>query len=97
MIQEVGVPAIQQHVRGLVERFVAGLDELGATVATSPLGPLVCVRSTDAPALVSALAGDDIVTSERDSNLRVSLHLDNTEDDIDAVLAALARNRRLIL
>jgi selenocysteine lyase/cysteine desulfurase len=46
---------------------------------------------------VAALAGDDIVASERDSNLRISLHLYNTEDDVDAVLAALARNRRLIL
>jgi selenocysteine lyase/cysteine desulfurase len=97
LIREVGVPAIQEHVRGLVARLVSGLDELGATVATPPLGPLVCVGSTDAPALVAALAGDDIVTSERNSNLRVSLHLYNTEDDIDAVLAALARNRRLIL
>ena len=59
----------------------------------APGGPLVCIRSTDAPALVATLAADDIVTSERDSNLRVSLHLYNTEDDVDAVLAALARHR----
>jgi selenocysteine lyase/cysteine desulfurase len=58
--------------------------------------PLVCIRSTDAPALVVALAEDDIVTSERDSNLRVSLHLYNTEEDVDAVLAALARRRELL-
>ena len=48
------MPAIQAHVRGLVERLVAGLDELGATVAAPPRGPLVCIRSTDAPALVAA-------------------------------------------
>ena len=65
-----------------------GLDELGATVAAPPRGPLVCVRSTDAPALVDALAAENIVASERDSNLRVSLHLYNTDDDVDAVLAA---------
>ena len=94
--QRGGVPAIQEHVRGLVARLMAGLDELGAKVATPPLGPLVCVRSTDAPALVAALAADDIVASERDSNVRVSLHLYNTEDDIDAVLAALARHRSLL-
>jgi selenocysteine lyase/cysteine desulfurase len=96
LIAEAGVPEIQEHVRGLVERLVAGLEELGATVATPPYGPLVCIRSTDAPALVVALGEDDIVTSERDSNLRVSLHLYNTEDDVDAVLAALARHRRLL-
>jgi selenocysteine lyase/cysteine desulfurase len=83
-------------VRSLVERLAAGLDELGATVATPPRGPLVCVRSTDAPALVAALGAENIVTSERDSSLRVSLHLYNTDDDVDAVLAALARNRALL-
>ena len=97
LIAEAGVPAIQEHVRGLVERLLAGLDELGAKVAASRGGPLVCIRSTDAPAFVAAVAEDAIVASERDSNLRVSLHLYNTEDDVDAVLASLTRNRRLIL
>ena len=97
LIAAAGVPAIQEHVRGLVERLVAGLDELGANVASPPRGPLVCVRSTDAPALVAALAAEAIVTSERDSSLRVSLHLYNTDDDIDAVLAALKRNRQLLV
>jgi selenocysteine lyase/cysteine desulfurase len=96
LVSDTGVPAIQAHVRGLVERLLAGLDDLGATVAAPPGGPLVCIRSTDAPALVTELAGDDIVASERDSNLRVSLHLYNTEEDVDAVLAALARHRRLV-
>ena len=75
----------------------AASAKLGATVAAQPLGPLVCIRSTDAPALVAAVAEDGVVASERDSNLRVSLHLYNTDEDIDAVLASLARNRRLIL
>ena len=96
LIAETGVPAIQAHVRGLVERLVAGLDEVGAKVAAKPLGPLVCIRSSDAPALVAAVGEDDIVASERDSNLRVSLHLYNTDDDVDAVLASLARNRALL-
>ncbi len=96
LIRDVGVETIAAHVRGLVARLVAGLDELGAHVATPPHGPLVCIRSTDAPALVAALAEDGIVASERDSNLRVSLHLYNTEDDVDAVLAALARRREAL-
>ncbi|MCP9487878.1 MAG: aminotransferase class V-fold PLP-dependent enzyme [Gaiellaceae bacterium MAG52_C11] len=97
LIAEAGVPAIAAHVSGLVERLVAGLDELGADVAAPPCGPLVCVRSTDAAALVRALADDDIVASERDSSLRVSLHLYNTADDVDAVLAALVRQRPLLV
>ena len=96
LIAEVGVPQIQAHVRALVAQLCTGLDELGASVAAPPGGPLVCIRSTDAPALVAAFARDGIVASERDSNLRVSLHLYNTEDDVDAVLAAAARQRELL-
>jgi len=96
LIAEVGVPQIQAHIRSLATRLCEGLDELGAAVAAAPDGPLVCIRSTDAPGLVAALAHSGIVTSERDSNLRVSLHLYNTEDDVDAVLAAIARQRQLL-
>ena len=96
VIAEAGVPAIQEHVHGLVERLLGGLDELSATVAAQPRGPLVAIRSTDAPALVDVLAADGIVASERDSNLRVSFHLYNTDEDVDAVLAALTRHRALL-
>jgi selenocysteine lyase/cysteine desulfurase len=100
LVAEVGVPAIEAHVRGLADRFLAGCDDLGATVATSrrekEYGPLVCVVSTDPNTLVDALAKDGIVTSSRDSNLRVSLHLYNVAEDVDRVLEALAANRALL-
>jgi selenocysteine lyase/cysteine desulfurase len=100
LIAEVGVPAIEAHVRSLVDRLLAGLDELGATVATSrgekEYGPLVCVVSTDPNALVDRLARDGFVTSTRDSNLRISLHLYNVEEDVDRLLAALASHRELL-
>ena len=80
--------------------LLAGLDELGATVATprapAEHGPLICVVSTDPNALVDALAAERIVTSTRDSNLRISLHLYNVEEDVERILAALAANRRLL-
>jgi selenocysteine lyase/cysteine desulfurase len=100
IIEMAGVSAIEMHVRALVARLLAGLDELGARVAT-PLGdreygPLVCIASTDPEALVEALHGERIVTSSRDANLRVSLHLYNVEDDVDRVLEALAKNRHLL-
>ena len=100
LVSEAGVPAIEAHVRGLVDRLFAGLDELGATVATSrdagEYGPLVCVVSTDPNALVDALARQRIVTSTRDSSLRISLHLYNVEDDVDRILEALAANLDLL-
>jgi selenocysteine lyase/cysteine desulfurase len=100
LVAEVGVPAIEAHVRGLVERLFAGLDELGATVVTPRSerehGPLVCVLSTDPNALVDALAAEKIVTSTRDRNLRISLHLYNVDKDVDRILEALARHRHLL-
>jgi selenocysteine lyase/cysteine desulfurase len=36
------------------------------------------------------------VTSSRDGNLRISPHCYNTVEDVDAVLAALAKNPELL-
>jgi len=100
LMEEIGVAETREHVNALNERLVEGVDELGGTLATPRTaerrGALVCVRSSDAPALVAALDHDGIVTSERDSNLRIALHLYNVEDDVDRVLDALRENRPLL-
>jgi selenocysteine lyase/cysteine desulfurase len=100
LVAEAGVPAIEAHVHALGDRLIDGLEELGATVVTprdvAQRGPLVCVRSTDIGALVGALAGERIVVSSREDKLRVALHLYNVEEDVDTLLAALARNRALL-
>ena len=100
LVHEVGVGAVERHVSGLVDRLLAGLDELGASVATprghGEHGPLVCVVSTDPRALVDALRRESIVTSSRDASVRVSLHLYNVEEDVDRILAALAVHRALL-
>jgi selenocysteine lyase/cysteine desulfurase len=100
IVEEAGTAAIEEHVAGLASRLIDGLDELGATVVTprnpSSRGPLVCVRSTDVHALVAALDADRIACSERDSNLRISLHLYNVEEDVDRLLDGLRRNGTLL-
>lgn len=100
LMREIGVAETREHVNGLNDRLIAGVDELGGVVVTprepERRGALVCIRSTDAPALVRALGEEGVVTSERDSNLRVSPHAYNNEQDIDAVLAALAQHRHLL-
>jgi selenocysteine lyase/cysteine desulfurase len=97
LMQEIGIAETREHVNALNERLIAGVEELGGSVATprdaDKRGALVCIRSTDAPALVRALAEDGIVTSDRDGNLRISAHAYNVEEDIDTVLAALSRHR----
>jgi len=100
LMQEIGIAETREHVNGLNEQLIAGVDELGGTVVTprdqEKRGALVCIASTDAPALVAALGADGVVTSDRDGNLRVSAHAYNTPEDIDAVLGSLARHRSLL-
>ncbi len=93
LMLEIGIAETREHVNALNERLIAGVDELGGIVVTprdaEHRGALVCIRSTDAPALVGELGRRGIVTSERDGNLRVSAHAYNTAEDIDHVLTAL--------
>jgi selenocysteine lyase/cysteine desulfurase len=100
LVAEAGVPAIEAHVRGLVDRLLDGLDGLGAAVPTprdpARRGPLVCIRSTDVAALVGALAAERIVVSSREDKLRVAAHLYNVEEDVDRLLDALDRHRSLL-
>jgi len=100
LMQEIGIADTRKHVNALNARLIDGLDELGATLATprrpKRRGALICVRSTDAPALVAALRREGIVTSDRDQNLRISAHAYNSTDDVDEVLAALQRHKKLL-
>jgi selenocysteine lyase/cysteine desulfurase len=101
LVGEVGVPAIEAHVTELGTALIARLEELGATVVTpsdpARRGPLVCVRSTDVERLCAELARDErVITSHRDDNVRIALHLYNTVEDVDRVVAALAARRHLL-
>ena len=100
LVEEAGVPAIEAHIAGLVDRLLDGLDALGATVVTPRdprrRGPLVCIRARDVGELVEALVADRIVVSSREDKLRVALHLYNVDEDVDTLLAALARNPALL-
>jgi len=99
-MQEIGIAETEAHVRELNSILHDGLEELGAQAVTprapEQSGALVCVRSADVDALVAALAAEGIVTSSRDENLRISAHCYNTAEDVQAVLAVLAANRRLL-
>jgi selenocysteine lyase/cysteine desulfurase len=97
LICGLGVAAIEAHVRELNGRLVEGVRELGGRVVTPPFrGALVCIRAADHDALVRALLADGVIASSRDANLRISLHAYNNADDVDAVLAALAKHRGLL-
>jgi selenocysteine lyase/cysteine desulfurase len=100
LVQEMGVAEVEEHVRGLTAQLADGVDELGGRVVTprdpERKGPLVAIASTDEHALVAALGDEGIVTSSRAGNLRVSFHGYNTSEDVEAVVASLARHRDLL-
>jgi selenocysteine lyase/cysteine desulfurase len=100
LIEQAGTTAIEAHLAALAGELIEGLEELGAQVVTprqpDHRGPLVCVRSIDAEGLVAALGAAGIAASSRDRNLRLALHLYNTHDDLEVVLAALHRHRHLL-
>jgi len=100
LMREIGIAETQSHVAALNERLIAGVHELGGSVAT-PLDPaargaLVAIRARDEHALVSALGAEGILTSSRDGNLRVSAHCYNTHADIDTLLGALGTKRHML-
>jgi selenocysteine lyase/cysteine desulfurase len=101
LMKEIGVQETRDHVLGLNSRLIEGLDELRVKIVTprrpKRRGALICVASYDAPALVATLRREGIVTSERDSNHRISAHCYNAVEDVDAVLESLARHRRLLV
>ncbi|HEY1492175.1 MAG TPA: aminotransferase class V-fold PLP-dependent enzyme [Steroidobacteraceae bacterium] len=97
IIQEVGAAAIESRVRFLARLCMQGLEEIGWPSITAPQeerhGPLVCVRARQVAALQRQLLAENIVTSCRDDNLRASFHCYNSEEDVDALVRALARHR----
>src|SRR5205085_10407602 len=101
LLAGVGLDVIQAHVQALAGRFIDGARGRRLALLTpeepADRGPLVMVRSTDAPRLVEALAKQGILCSTRDGSLRVSLHYYNTAGDVDMVLAALDHHPDLLV
>ena len=97
LVVEAGVERTAAHVARLGRRLEDGVAELDGRVLTPERrGALVCVESSDPPALVELLAARGVVTSWRDRVVRFSPHFYNDESDVDAALAALADGRALL-
>ena len=96
MIAEAGTPAIARHVLALTDRLVAGLSELGAEIlsdrAPGRASGIVTflLEGVDPVELGRALGRDGIVTTFRQTGVRVSPHGHNTEAHIDALLERVA-------
>ncbi len=100
LLDRIGYDTIGDQVARLVERYRSAAEAAGFIVRTprepERRGPLVVVQSVDAPALVTRLAARGIIASCRGNGLRVSFHAYNTEQDVDAVVAALEAEAGLL-
>ncbi|MCZ6737242.1 MAG: aminotransferase class V-fold PLP-dependent enzyme [Actinobacteria bacterium] len=100
LMHEIGIAATEQHVGRLIDLLVEGIDRIGARMVTprdpAKRGPMVAVATTDEAAMVGALAEDDILTTARDGNVRLSLHAYNSEEDIAAMVEGLERHATLL-
>jgi selenocysteine lyase/cysteine desulfurase len=101
LLDRIGYDVVGEQVEQMVERYVTAADAAGFVVRTPMArerrGPLVVVRSLDAPALVARLAGGGIIASCRGDGLRVSFHAYNNQADVDAVVSALERESALLV
>jgi selenocysteine lyase/cysteine desulfurase len=97
LILEVGTDAIEARVRELTRRCMTGLESIGwpsvTPAADARRGPMVAIPARHTAQLFERLMEQGIVTSFRDANIRATIHFYNSDDDIDAFLAALRRQR----
>ncbi|HUG33095.1 MAG TPA: aminotransferase class V-fold PLP-dependent enzyme [Acidimicrobiia bacterium] len=100
LMDEIGIPRTEEHVAGLTDQLIEGLDRIGAPLVTprepSQRGPMIAVPTTDEQSMVAALAGEGILTTPRDGNIRLSWHCYNSDEDVEAVLAGLQRHSHLL-
>jgi selenocysteine lyase/cysteine desulfurase len=100
LVQSIGLDAVERQLIDLTGALKEGIRERGFALMTPDVpgehGALITVRAHDVNRLVAALAEDNIVTSSRDDNLRISPHVYNTHVDIDRLLDALTRHSHLV-
>jgi selenocysteine lyase/cysteine desulfurase len=97
LLRSVGFERIADHVGGLTQKFLEGARQLQIQIKTPPdsRGPLVVLRMKDAEAMVKKLAEREIVVSNRMDGLRVSFHVYNSIEDVQAVLSLLEKYKNL--
>ncbi len=98
MLEEIGMEHVAGHVEKLAHALSNRVRELGILAKTpvETAGPLIVLQSNDSGRLVQALAQSGIVASNRFDGLRISFHIYNTLDDINAVVEVLEKNIHLL-
>jgi selenocysteine lyase/cysteine desulfurase len=91
LLQEIGIKNVADHVKSLTQSLLRSAIDLGIIPKTpaNSAGPLVVLPSRDSTLLVQKLAQSNIVASNRHDGLRISFHVYNTMDDVNAVVEVL--------
>ena len=99
LLQKIGMDEVARHIRSLAQQLLRSASEMGIVAKTpaDSAGPLVVLQSRDSTLLVQKLAENGIVASNRYDGLRISFHVYNTTDDVDAVREMLKKNIDLMV
>jgi selenocysteine lyase/cysteine desulfurase len=98
MLGEIGMEHVAGHVAKLAHTLLRRTRELGILTKTpaDTFGPLVVLQCHDSALLLRALAQNGIVASNRFDGVRISFHVYNTFDDVNAVVEVLRKNLHLL-
>ncbi len=88
IVESVGIPAIEAHNMGLVDELES--HGVGGPFSRDRRSSIVSIEVPDTQTAVKSLESDGIIASARAGKVRVSMHLYNTPQDIERLVAALA-------
>jgi selenocysteine lyase/cysteine desulfurase len=99
LLQEIGMENVAGHIKKLTQSLLRCAQDLGIQGKTpaDSAGPLVVLQCKDSSLLVQKLAESNIVASNRHDGLRISFHVYNTMDDVNAVAEVLKKNIDLMV
>lgn len=99
MLRDIGMENVAGQIKKLVQSLLKCARELGihAKTPADSVGPLVVLQCKDSASLLQKLAENNIVASNRHDGLRISFHVYNTMDDVNAVVEVLKKNIDLMV
>jgi selenocysteine lyase/cysteine desulfurase len=99
LLQEIGMENVAAHIKSLAQSLLSCASDLDIRAKTpaDSAGPLVVLQCKDSTSLVQKLAESGIVASNRHDGLRISFHVYNTMDDVEAVVEVLKKNIDLMV